>query len=269
VSALGAPPYATGETVARIRAALLAAGHDPERLDPAELALLEDFHSSGRLATVALIDLLGPGADDRVLDAGSGIGGTARLLARERGCAVTALDLTAEYCDAARWLNDATGLTGRIEVVEGDVTALPFADGSFDIVLSQHVQMNVADKRGLYGEAARVLVPGGRLGIWDIVAGPVQPLEFPVPWAEHPAASQLVTAERLRSLLGEAGFREQHWEDPTEEAVAMTRALLAAGPPPLGLGVFVPDFARKAENLMRNLEQGRARLIRGVLSLPG
>ncbi len=257
-------PYATGETVARIREALLAAGRDPDRLAPDDLALLEDFHSSGRFATVALIELLDVRGDDRVLDAGAGIGGTSRLIARERGARVTALDLTAEYCEAARWLNEATGLAPLIEVVEGDVTALPFERGSFDVVLSQHVQMNVADKRGLYHEAARVLAPGGRLGVWDVVAG-AGPLAFPVPWASEPAASHLVTAEELRTVLVEAGFQPLHWEDLTAQSAAAMRALLAAGPPALGLGVFVPDFARKLENLLGNLEQGRAGLIRAVL----
>ena len=71
--------------------------------------MLEDFHSLGRLATATLIDLAQVTDTDRVLDAGTGIGGTARLIAAQRSAHVTAVDLTAEYCEVAKWLNDAMG----------------------------------------------------------------------------------------------------------------------------------------------------------------
>jgi sarcosine/dimethylglycine N-methyltransferase len=121
--------------------------------------MFEDFHSLGRLATAALIDLAQISAGDRVLDAGTGIGGTARLIAAERGARVTAVDLTPEYCEVAKWLNDAVGLGDVIEVHTADVAELPFDAGSFDVVVSQHVQMNIADKRRLYAEARRASRP--------------------------------------------------------------------------------------------------------------
>ena len=97
-----------------------------------------------------------------MLDAGSGIGGTARYVADRYGCTVTAVDLTDEYCQTSRWLNGLVGLDDRISVRQADVTELPFAGGTFDVVISQHVQMNVADKARLYTEAWRVLKDSGR-----------------------------------------------------------------------------------------------------------
>ncbi len=79
---------------------------------------------------------------DEVLDAGSGVGGTARYLADQFGCRVTAVDLTEEYCNTSRWLNRLIGLDGYISVHQADVTNLPFASASFTLVISQHVQMN-------------------------------------------------------------------------------------------------------------------------------
>src|SRR3954452_18323302 len=96
-------PYSTGQARSDIERALTAAGKDINAIEPSELATLEDFHSLGRVATAALIDLAQVGAGDRVLDAGTGIGGTARLIAAERRARVTAVDLTSEYCDIARW----------------------------------------------------------------------------------------------------------------------------------------------------------------------
>ncbi|HEY1595184.1 MAG TPA: class I SAM-dependent methyltransferase [Thermoleophilaceae bacterium] len=257
-------PYATGLTRANIERALADAGKHTDALQASDLAMLEDFHSLGRLATAALIDLAQIGESDRVLDAGTGIGGTARLIAAERGARVTAVDLTPEYCEVAEWLNGAVGLDDAIEVRTADVTELPFDDGSFDVVVSQHVQMNIADKARLYAEARRVLAPGGRLALWDVTAGAGGPLHLPVPWATSPEQSHLVTPDRLAELLSEAGFTRVHWNDLTEAAGQGMRQFLAGEQPPLGLHVFVPDFPAKAANLVRNLGEDRARLIQAV-----
>jgi sarcosine/dimethylglycine N-methyltransferase len=262
-------PYATGLTRANIERALADAGKQTQALGPSDLAMLEDFHSLGRLATVALIDLAQIGERDRVLDAGTGIGGTARLIAAERGAHVTAVDLTPEYCEVASWLNDAVGLGNKIDVRTADVTELPFDAASFDVLVSQHVQMNIADKPRLYAEARRVLVPGGRLALWDATAGPGGPVHLPVPWATSPEQSHLVTPDRLAELLREAGFATTHWNDLTEPAANAMRQFLAGERPPLGLHVFVPDFQAKAANLVRNLAEDRTRLIQAVLTAGG
>jgi SAM-dependent methyltransferase len=261
-------PYATGLARSSIERALAEAGKHTDALKASDLAMLEDFHSLGRLATAALIDLAQISASDRVLDAGTGIGGTARLIAVERGARVTAVDLTPEYCEVAKWLNDSVGLADMIEVRTADVTELPFDAGSFDVVLSQHVQMNIANKRRLYAEAHRVLAPSGRLALWDVTAGSRAPLHLPVPWATSPEQSHLVTPERLAELLREAGFATAHWNDLTQPAEKAMRDFFAAEQPPLGLQVFVPDFPVKAANLLRNLAEDRARLIQAVLTVP-
>lgn len=257
--------YSTGLTRPNIERALTAAGKDPAKLDPGDLAMLEDFHTMGRLATAALSDLAEVRSEDRVLDAGTGIGGAARFLAGRFGCRVSAVDLTAEYCETARWLNECVGLGESIDVRQADVLAMPFEDASFDVLFSQHVQMNIADKAGLYTEARRVLESGGRLALWDVVAGPEQPIHFPVPWAVEEGLSHLVTAEQLRQIAADAGFQERAWNDLTAMAVQAMDTLLAAPPSPLGLQVFVPDLPEKAANLARNLREDRARVVQAVL----
>jgi ubiquinone/menaquinone biosynthesis C-methylase UbiE len=153
--------YSAGDSRRNIEDALVATGKSLHNLQPADLALLEDFHTMGRFATSRLVDLAGLGPDTVVLDAGSGIGGTARYIADRFGCGVTAVDLTEDYCGTARWLNRLIGLDDRIAVHQGDVTDLPFADAAYQVVFSQHVQMNIADKQRLYQEARRVLADGG------------------------------------------------------------------------------------------------------------
>ena len=256
--------YTSGLSKQNIEAALAAAGKDLGHLQPADLSPLEDFHTMGRIATTQLAELAQMSQADRVLDAGSGIGGTARFLADVYHCEVTAIDLTEEYCDTARWLNGLVGLTDRISVRQGDVTNLPFDDATFDVVTSQHVQMNVKDKTRLYREARRVLSPSGRLAIWDITAGSDDPLDFPLPWADRSNISHLVRPDELAHLIGAAGFDIEHWNDLTDDAAALMNALLSLPPSPLGLHAFVDDFPTKAANLTAGLSDGRLRVIQGI-----
>jgi sarcosine/dimethylglycine N-methyltransferase len=157
------PPGYLGPNIKR---ALIAAGKDLDRLEADDLAMLEFFHTMGRIATSHLVGLAGITSEDEVLDAGSGVGDTARNVADRCGCAVTAVDLTEKYCETARWLNRLVGLDDQITVRRADVTDMPFTDGTFRVVLSQHVQMNVADTAALYREVQRVLAGWGVLAIW-------------------------------------------------------------------------------------------------------
>jgi sarcosine/dimethylglycine N-methyltransferase len=256
--------YSTGFSRRNIEQALVAAGKDLDHLQPGDLWLLEDFHTMGRIATSQLVDLSEITSETTVLDAGSGIGGTARYVADRCGCSVTTVDLTEEYCETARWLNRLVGLDELISVHRGDVTELPFADATFQVVLSQHVQMNVASKTRLYQEARRVLVSGGRLAIWDITSGSQGDLDYPLPWADHPGLSHLVTSDELRAAIESSGFAVEHWNDLTDQAAAMMQTLLTLPPNPLGLHAFVPDFAAKAQNLTQGLTDGRLRAIQGI-----
>ena len=256
--------YSTGASRRAIEQALLAAGKDLNHLRPEDLALLEDFHTMGRIATTQLADLVKITPGDEVLDAGSGIGGTARYVAEHSRCHVVAVDLTEEYCAAARWLNQLAGLDGQISVRHADVTDLPFQDATFTLIISQHVQMNVADKTLLYQEARRVLADGGRLALWDIVAGEDGKPDFPLPWADRPEYSHLTTSDRLRTTIETSGFEIEQWNDLTDQAAAMMQTLLTWPPSSIGLQAFVPDFETKAKNLTAALADGRLHAIQGV-----
>ena len=245
-----------------ILAALANAGKDVNRLTPAELAPVDQFHIRGRVATLELAQAVGLDDTKRVLDVGSGVGGTARALAAEFGCRVTGIDLTDEYCRAATLLTARTGLTHLVDYRQGDATCLPFDDQSFDVVWTEHVAMNIPDKGRLYREMHRVLKPGGTLAIYDVLAGACGPVHFPVPWARTPQTSFLVSPDELRALLDEACFEVSAWVDTTEAArtwfVALAEKIAREGLPALGFHLLLgPDFREMAHNQGRNLQEGR------------
>lgn len=248
-----------------ILAALEQAGADLQQLSLAQLAPIDEFHIRGRAATLELAQAVGLDSTNRVLDIGSGIGGTSRCLAKEFGCRVTGIDLTDEYCQVASMLTEMVGLDALIDYRQGDATNLPFDDNEFDVVWTAHVAMNIPDKRRLYGEMHRVLKPGGTLAIYDVLAGPSGPVLFPVPWARTPDTSFLVSPEELRQLLEDAGFTVTEWKDTTEEArewfVKLAEKIRREGFPALGFHLLMGhDFREMAQNQGKNLEEGRISL---------
>jgi SAM-dependent methyltransferase len=205
-------------------AALAAAGKDLAALTVDDLAVTDQFHGGGKPATLRLARLLDPQPGERVLDVGGGLGGPARTLAVEFGCHVTVVDLTESYVRAARVLTTRLGLDDRVSHHVGDALDLRFDAGAFDVVWTQNSGMNIADKERLYAGFQRVLRPGGRLALQEPMAGPTQPVVFPLMWANDPSGNFLRTPAEMRALIARAGFVERAWADVTEEAAAPASA---------------------------------------------
>ncbi|WP_420349135.1 methyltransferase domain-containing protein [Pelagibius sp.] len=267
-----------GAPSGRILSALTAAGKDLSRLSPADLIPYDQFHLRGHEATEELAQLLSPQADAVVLDLGCGIGGPARWLADQRGCRVIGIDLTPDYCLAAQELSAQVGLAERAGFVCGDGLALPFADASFDQIWTQHAAMNIADKARLYREVARVLKPGGRFGLYDIMAGAAGDPHFPAPWSNTPEWSHLTAPAAVREALLAAGLKERHWRDLTAEARAWSEKVIAAQQAakgtnpqnPVGPAIILgPAFAEMFANLSRSLAENRVTVVQGVFDKPG
>lgn len=247
----------------RLLAAIRSAGLDPdEGFSPDELGALDHFHTGGRRATGELLALAALNAEMTVLDIGAGIGGPSRLIASQSGCRVICLEPSEELCRCARMLNRMTHLDERIEVHEGAAPPIPFADSRFDLVLMQNVGMCIADKPGLYREVARVLRPGGRFLFQEVLTGPAGEPHFPLPWAEQPSTSFMLSLKELRRLLNAADLVREVLEDISQAELDRPSAAAAHGP--LTLAVYVPDIATKARNSRRSLEEGRIRLTQGA-----
>jgi len=168
-----------------------------------------DYHMIGTqilIVSELLVEALDIHSTERVLDVATG-SGNAALAAARRGCPVVGVDYVPALLDRARRRAEAEGL--EAEFVEGDAEALPFEDGSFDVVSSVFGSMFAPNQEQTANELARVCRPGGRIGIvahtpegfigqlFKTNANHVPPptgLRSPVQWG---------TEERLRELFGD------------------------------------------------------------------
>jgi arsenite methyltransferase len=154
------PPASAAETKACCAAAYGS--------DVVALLLGESYHPGGLALTRRLADQLALRVGDRVLDVASGRGTTALLLAAEYDAEVTGVDLSpsniAHAAEAAR----LAGLADRARFRTGDAEQLPVADADFDAAVCECAFCTFPDKSTAAAELARVLSPGGRLGITDV-----------------------------------------------------------------------------------------------------
>jgi demethylmenaquinone methyltransferase/2-methoxy-6-polyprenyl-1,4-benzoquinol methylase len=169
----------------------------PRRYD--ELSAALSFWQDPRWRR-ALVDALAPRAGERVLDVATGTGMVAAELLSRAPCSVVAIDQSPEMLSAAR-ARFASGYGDRVELVEGQAEALPFADASFDALTFTYLLRYVDDQQATMRELARVVRPGGRIAS----------LEFGVPpWRPARVAWRLYTAVGL-PLLG--GLVSREWRD--------------------------------------------------------
>ena len=252
--------YTSGTLLARLNASLIDDGADPAHPTMEALAPYDQFHGRGIDATEEVAGMLKVAVSDRLLDIGSGIGGPARYMSNRFGCRVTGIDLTAEFCEAARHLTGLLGMQAKVDFEHGDALAMPFADASFDGAYSMNVSMNIADKAALYREIGRVLKPGGWLMLSELAQGPGAPLEYPTPWAATAESSFLSTPDETKQGLEAAGFEIVEFHE-TAEAVkawgARSKALVEAGgkPPHRAVQLIHGD---RAQTAMRNSSRGVA-----------
>jgi SAM-dependent methyltransferase len=259
-----------GEIARRIDEQLRLSGvADDHNLSPSDVAAVDQFHVGGLEATHELARLFSPSHGSYVLDIGSGLGGPSRYLAANYGCRVIGIDITEEYCRIASVLAARMGLEDRVEYRHGDARELLFPDGTFDGAWTQHVSMNIAEKKQLYEGIRRILKTGGRFALHDVVQRTPGPILFPVPWARTQEISHLQSMEAMRKTILDAGFVFIAWNDVTEGASRFLDAMAArsrtAETPRLGLHLVLgPDFPEMVRNFRRNLAEERCGVVQAV-----
>jgi SAM-dependent methyltransferase len=179
------------------------------------------LHPGGEELTRRLADLVGIGSGDRVIDAASGLGTTARLLSAERGAAVRGLDLSPSLVTLAERAAADAGLGDLVTFEVGDAERLPVDDASFDVVLCECALCTFPDQAAAVAGFRRALAPGGRVGIADVTLEPGQlPAELDTPVGRIACVAGALSASGYERLLREGGFTDVVAEPHPEAALA-------------------------------------------------
>lgn len=241
---------------------------DLSQVKRSDIAAVDEFHVRGAAVSKELASTIEI-KNKKVLDVGCGLGGPSRMLADEYGCQVTGIDLSNEYVRTANELSKLVHLDHKTSFVQGDATHLPFPDSSFDVVWTQHVQMNIPDKEKLYSEVARVLKPGGHFLFYDILKKRGEPVSYPMPWASTADLSFLIGAAEMDQVISSQGLSLINEKNQTQAGIDFFKALVTKlkefGPPKLGLNVLMGESTKpKLLNLLSHLQSGALELRSGV-----
>ncbi len=185
--------------LAAIRAARESSAQGYFARHAAEWDTLRNLHTPDAPVEAALAKALGEASLGHLLDVGTGTGRMAQLFA-PLSQHVTAFDKSPEMLRVARArLQDLPA--DRVDLVQGDFTALPFADAGFDTLLFHQVLHYAQAPEDVLAEAARVTRPGGRVAVVDFAAHDREELR-----TAHAHARLGFSDEQMLALLSNAGF---------------------------------------------------------------
>lgn len=227
--------------------ACCAAGYSS---DLVSLLLGDSYHPGGLTLTRHLFDRVGLSAGQRLVDVASGRGTSALLAAQDYGAHADGVDLSAGNVALASGAAAAAGLADRAEFHLGDAEDVPLPDGCADVVICECALCTFPDKRTALAEMARLVVPGGRVGITDVAADRDRlPDELTGLTAWIACVADARPLAEYADLAAEAGFRvlttERHTNalsgmiDQIEARLELFR--MTAKPRLEGLGI---DFAK-------------------------
>ena len=191
------------------------------------------------------------------------------MLADRFNCDVTGIDLSEEFIKTATQLSKLVGMADRTRFIQGDAIDLPFENKSFDVVWTQHVQMNVNDKSKFYSEIDRVLTANGIFIYYDIFKKGDQEVDYPMPWADKAEISFLGQVSKMEAILEQLGLKKKQTLDQTNNGIMffenLLKKIMQYGPPKLGLNVLMGSTTKdKITNLLSGLKEEKLMLQSGV-----
>ena len=232
----------------------------------------DEFHVRGRAVSEELFSQIVLNKDSQVLDLGCGLGGTCRMLSEKYGCMVHGIDYSEQHISTAESLSNLTGFTDKTHFTQGDATELPYPSCQFDLIITQHVQMCIADKQKLYSELKRVLRRGGLFIYYDVFKKNDGLLNYPLPWVNDETNNHLINSDQLQDLLLSLDFKKISSQDQTQKGIGfLTKFLAKADEKPdilTGQKILMGDNAlEKITNLYQALKGGIVGLESGVYQI--
>ncbi len=233
-----------------------------------DIAAVDEFHVRGAEISRELAEI-GTVRNASLLDIGCGIGGPCRMLADEFGCNTIGIDLSKEYVDTANRLSELVGLHHKTKFIQAEASYLPFEEDSFDVVWTQHVQMNIFDKLKFYSEIARVLRKEGAFIYYEVFKTGNQEVNYPMPWADNSKISFLEESSKATSIIEQLGLNKTQSTDQTASGINILEKSLnrmsTQNSQKLGLNVLMGVSTKeKMSNLLNGLKEGKIHLESGV-----
>lgn len=160
-------------------------------------------------ATEELAGLCNIGKDKQVLDVGCGVGASACRIAKRLGCRVSGIDLSEKMVGHAKERARREGVEERVRFMVADARKLPFKSESFDAVICESVSAFLEDKQGAVREYARVVKPGGYVGLNEATWMKKPPKELVECLSDiFGAKTEMLDSDGWRALLEGAGLGE-------------------------------------------------------------
>ncbi len=235
-----------------------------------QISAYDEFHVRGRAVSEELFSQIELNKDSEVLDLGCGLGGTCRMLAEKYDCMVHGIDYSEQHIETANLLSNLVDLNGHTSFKQGDATELPYPSEQFDLVITQHVQMCIADKEKFYSEVKRVLKKGGRFIYYDVLKKNDNSLNYPLPWVDDENNNHLINSNQIKEQLYALGFIKITSQDQTQKGIAFLDNFLtkAEVKPTIltGQKILMGDNTLdKITNLHQALKDGILALESGIL----
>jgi arsenite methyltransferase len=174
--------------------------------DAVRVLVGDPLHPGGAQLTERLGRILNLGPQTRVLDVAAGRGASALTLAARFGCEVIGLDYSRRNVELAKLDAGEQNLADRVAFYCGDAERLPFADGAFDAIVCECALCTFPSKQSAVAEFARVLRPGGQVGVSDLTRRGILPRELEGLEAWIACIADAQPLEEYSALLAGAGL---------------------------------------------------------------
>ena len=254
--------WTRGDIHSRIHKAMSEAGLNDKKLEIEDLFPIDQYHARGIAATVDLGKRMPIQENQKIIDIGCGLGGPARYFAKQFQCFITGIDITSSFVEIGNRFNKLTSMSNSVSLQVGNGEALNFENETFDGGYSQHVTMNIKNRKKFFLEAYRVLKKGTFFAFSEHGLGPERNPIFPLPWADTSEMSFLLSPESTISLLKEIGFYDIQIIETSEKYILGYEKMISTKPEKeesiLGIHVIGgTTMKQRSINSMKSIKEKR------------